>query len=101
MNREGLRRAHLGCASLLLLSCMSAVKWKRTEIEKVRKRASFDLACPADKLKFVELGHDKNALVTTVGAEGCERKATYVYISEGSGWALDVGQIPPNSAPAK
>jgi hypothetical protein len=86
---------------VVLLSCMSSAQWNADQTEKVRKRASFDLSCPSEKLNVVELGRDSSDLVTTLGVEGCEKKATYVYVSEGSGWAMDSGEGKQAVAPAQ
>ncbi len=95
MQREGRTTVWAGVGSLLLLSSMSAVKWNAMATETLRRRASFDLPRAGAKLRIVELGHDKSKRVTTLGVEGCQGKAMYVYIPEVSGWALDVGRMKP------
>ncbi|MDF1563050.1 MAG: hypothetical protein P1V51_08405 [Deltaproteobacteria bacterium] len=46
-------------------------------VEKLRKRAAFDISCPEEKLEVVDLGG------TTRGVTGCEKKATYLWICGG------------------
>jgi hypothetical protein len=49
----------------------------------VRKRASFDLNCPEEKLQIVEVTTDSSGWVKTFGAVGCEQRVAYVRL-EGS-----------------
>ncbi|WP_437737242.1 hypothetical protein [Sorangium sp. So ce1335] len=70
---------------------MNVTQQNAESVEHVRKRASFDLSCAPDKLNIVELGRDGWDRVSTLGVEGCEKKATYVYIGNSS-WALDTGE---------
>lgn len=49
------------------------------------QRAAFDLGCQAEQLQFTCLGPNSNC--NTVGASGCEKKATYVFT--GSEWVMN------------
>ncbi len=49
--------------------------------DNVRKRATFDLNCPADKIQVIEIEPPANTsmgALGTWGARGCGRQATYV-----------------------
>jgi hypothetical protein len=60
----------------------------------LKERATFDLACPDKQITVVELGGD------AYGAQGCGRKASYVYVPQRSTFLLNgvVTQVAP--APA-
>ena len=49
----------------------------------IRQRAAFDLGCPESKIQLVDAGGGG-----TVGALGCGKRASYVYVS-GTGWVLN------------
>ena len=64
---------------ILLAGCVTS----GTMQNEVRKRAVFDLDCPADKVSVVEI-ESPSSLKTgkqgTWGARGCGRQATYVQV---------------------
>ncbi len=56
---------------LFILSILAACTTFQHRTGSVAKRAPFDLKCPAENIKYSELG------VELVGAEGCGNRATY------------------------
>jgi hypothetical protein len=58
--------------ALVLSSCGPSMS-------QLKKRASFDMGCPAEQLTTTPLGG------SSTGVTGCGKQITYVYIS-GSGW---------------
>lgn len=59
---------------------------------KLRVRSAYDLKCPAEQLKLVELtpcGAWKSGMCT-IGVSGCGRQATYVDAVNGAGdWVMN------------
>ncbi len=75
--------------SIAFGSCVHSRRWfvKSSGGKPVlQKRASFDLFCPANQLRFVPLGHP-SLPYEVVGVTGCGRRATYVRIRQI--WLLD------------
>ena len=69
------------------LGCMlvGSSKWfEHRGNAKLAQRASFDLSCPEDELSFSPLDDYK-----TVGVIGCERRATYIYVSDSGTWVMN------------
>jgi hypothetical protein len=68
---------------LLLCGCAAELAAQRQDhVEKLLKRAAFDLSCPKEQLKMTclngnQLGDGEWCL--TAGVEACGHKATYVY----------------------
>ena len=60
------------------------------------KRASFDLSCPKEQVKWTELDSNR----TTYGAAGCGQRATYVYNARTDQWIMnDRASIPSSETP--
>jgi len=70
-------------AFALLAGCVTPVSFDQAR-ERVLLRASFEFACPPDKLKVQELSSDASGPVY-VGVSGCSRRAVYVRLETGSG----------------
>ena len=68
---------------LVLTGCVTSSGMK----EEVRKRATFDLDCPAERVQIVEIESPTNVYQGkqgTWGARGCGRQATYVQLNGSS-----------------
>lgn len=73
--------------------CVTPVSFSQAK-ERVLLRASFEFACPPDKLQVQELASDEAGPVY-VGVSGCGRRAVYVRL-ETSGGALFLNDtVPP------
>jgi hypothetical protein len=58
-------------------------------VDVLEKRAPHDLDCPPEQLTYKDLSG------ATVGVSGCDRRASYKWIS-GAGWVMDsAAQAPP------
>ena len=82
-------------ATLTLGGCASStLNDNATQAGVIRKRASFDLACPEDKLQIVEVTTDSSGWVKTFGAIGCDQRASYVRFERATGpvWNLESAQ---------
>ncbi len=44
----------------------------------VEPRASFEMDCAPDKLKFTDLSSENSLLIDTVGVQGCGKRLVYV-----------------------
>ncbi len=82
------------CALLFLVApsgCGAAIQTANDDSQtSLRKRASFDMGCPADQLEFEPLESYSNGYVTTWGVTGCGSKATYLKASSGQ-WVMNGG----------
>jgi hypothetical protein len=50
-----------------------------SSIEAVRKRAAFEMSCPAESLEVTVLETGNMMRPWTFGAAGCDKRATYLY----------------------
>ena len=85
--------AALGALTLLLASACgphiwSAEGFKRTDEHGGINQASFDMKCPIEQLRIVDL---KSA----VGVEGCGKSATYKWVY-GAGWVANTADFAQN-----
>jgi hypothetical protein len=64
-------------------------KWKDDQAE-IRRRATFEMKCPAADLKLTLLKTEGFAppIPWTIGVEGCGRQAVYTIVY-GTGWVLN------------
>jgi hypothetical protein len=88
-------------ATLMLGGCAGyTLRDNATQAEVIRKRAAFDLACPADKLQIVQVETDSSGWVKTFGAIGCDQRASYVRFERATGpvWNLESAQQMQKSA---
>ncbi|SRR5258706_2604613 len=88
-----LSRCALGALTLLLASACgphiwSAEGFKRTDEHGGINQASFDMKCPIDRLRIIDL---KSA----VGVEGCGKSATYKWVY-GAGWVANTADFAQN-----
>jgi len=70
----------------------------------LRKRASFDLSCPAEQLQLTPFDN------VTSGVDGCSHRATYIWIPEERRWVMNEQGVtnqlqaqpggPPSAPPA-
>jgi hypothetical protein len=84
-----------------LSACFSSTQWNADQVAEIRRRAAFDLSCPADDLEIVEIDRDAHGLVQRLGAVGCGRKVTFVNARSGfaaAKWTLAVGRTGPGRA---
>ena len=61
---------------LVLSLAIASTSCSATMMSVVKRRAAFDLNCPAQSLAVTELGN------RTFGVRGCERQATYLTTGE-------------------
>lgn len=77
-----MRRAVL-LAALSAAGCVTPVSFEQAR-QRVLLRASFEFACPPDKLGVQELSSDAAGPVY-LGVSGCNRRAVYVRLNTGEG----------------
>lgn len=82
-----------GCAAPAQIDGFSVYKeGADQDFTKVRQRASFELSCPADKLKLTILNVTQGGTLgdhaSQIGVEGCEKKAVYVHAPDNS-WLVN------------
>jgi len=68
--------------------------------EKGLDRAAFEMECPKEQLKLVQLNIPLDEPMDSggqVGVTGCGKKAVYVYSS--AGWVANTGSISDQGAP--
>ena len=72
-------------AALLFLgtACVTPITFDQAK-QRVLLRASFEFACPPDKLAVQELSSDEAGPVY-LGVSGCNRRAVYVRLNTGGG----------------
>jgi hypothetical protein len=92
MTRAGL----LGAAALLLSACVTPISFDQAK-QRVLLRASFEFACPPDKINVQELTSDAAGPIY-LGVTGCNRRAVYVRLETGSG-SLYLNDTVPLSDP--
>ena len=83
-------------AGWLHTACWNATQWNGEQLQSVQNRAAFDLSCPKEQVSVVEIEHDPDEGVNTIGASGCGKKATYVNAGGRMAptWAMDSAQNP-------
>ncbi len=71
----------------------------QSDREQLLRRASFDLACAADKLdvKVIEVIGEPQQM-KQVGISGCDQRATYVNLFTNVGWVLNTRNGQPAQA---
>ena len=91
------RRQVFGILGLAVCAgCLaSATQDNAKQAVAVRQRAAFDLACPEDKVQTVVVSTDGSGWAKTIGATGCDHRATYVRANSMSQtWVMDSAQDP-------
>lgn len=91
----------IGCATVITVDGFEV--WQNdydNSKGQVLHRASFDLGCDYHSLK-VRVIHAQQYSVTQMGVEGCGQRAVYVYLPDGSGWALNSDSRPVESQPSE
>ncbi|MEW6433256.1 MAG: hypothetical protein AB1730_17265 [Myxococcota bacterium] len=86
-------RPWLFLASLFAVACVTPVSFDQAK-QRVLLRASFEFACPPDKLAVQELASDEAGPVY-VGVSGCNRRAVYVRLQTASGAMFLNDTVPP------
>lgn len=81
----------VACASFA--ACVTPVSFDQAK-QRVLLRASFEFACPPDKLSVQELASDEAGPVY-VGVSGCNRRAVYVRLQTASGAMFLNDTVPP------
>lgn len=80
----------MGCATIDVNGIKTdAGQWHKDEAA-IRRRASFDLHCAADKLELTLLKTNGFAppIPWAIGVQGCDKQATY-QVAYGSGWVMN------------
>lgn len=78
-----------GCAKPFMVDGNKVSKrWYDTYSEVVRKRAAYDISCPAENLKLVLLNVSEG-YPQTFGVEGCEQKVVYIRPYGSTTWVLN------------
>lgn len=87
-----------GCGKQETFTWVQTGEW--IQIQNLRKRASFDLNCPAEQLKLTPLSSGTN-----MGVEGCSHRATYLYTTvaatergQSYDWVMNTAGGPSNSS---
>src|SRR5262249_4330496 len=86
----GLGVCLVGCATIEVNGIKADEgQWRKDEAE-VRRRASFDLHCPASELQPTLLNTSGSAppIPWTIGVQGCGKQATY-QVAYGTGWVMN------------
>ena len=65
------------------MGCVTPISFDQAK-QRVLLRASFEFACPPDKLGVQELSSDEAGPVY-LGVSGCNRRAVYVRLNTGAG----------------
>jgi hypothetical protein len=95
-----MRSAALALTLTLLFSgCVTPISFAQAK-ERVLLRASFEFACPPDKLSVQELASDGQGPVY-LGVSGCTRRAVYVRLDSAGGALYLNDTAPLNTEPAK
>jgi hypothetical protein len=92
-----MRALALTACALLGAGCITPVSFDQAK-QRVLLRASFEFACPPDKLQVQELSSDEAGPVY-LGVSGCSRRAVYVRLSTGAG-SLYLNDTVPNASDA-
>ena len=87
-------RPLLVAAVLLGAGCVTPITFDQAK-QRVLLRASFEFACPPDKLGVQELSSDEAGPVY-LGVSGCNRRAVYVRLNTGAG-ALYLNDTVPST----
>ncbi len=87
-----MRRAALAVA-LAQLACVTPISFEQAK-QRVLLRASFEFACPPDKLAVQELASDEAGPVY-LGVAGCSRRAVYVRLDTSGGALFLNDTVPP------
>jgi hypothetical protein len=92
-------RLLLVIACALSAGCITPVSFDQAK-QRVLLRASFEFACPPDKLQVQELSSDEAGPVY-LGVSGCSRRAVYVRLNTGAGalYLNDTVPAGPDAAP--
>ena len=69
--------------ALVSAGCVTPITFDQAK-QRVLLRASFEFACPPDKLGVQELSSDEAGPVY-LGVSGCNRRAVYVRLNTGAG----------------
>ena len=69
--------------ALVSSGCVTPITFDQAR-QRVLLRASFEFACPPDKLNVQELSSDEAGPVY-LGVSGCSRRAVYVRLTTGAG----------------
>jgi hypothetical protein len=80
----------IGCATIEVNGIKTDEgQWRKDEAE-IRRRASFDLHCPASDLQLTLLNTNGSAppIPWTIGVQGCDKQATYQVVF-GTGWVMN------------
>lgn len=80
-------------ACLATAACVTPVTFDQAK-QRVLLRASFEFACPPDKLQVQELASDEAGPIY-VGVSGCNRRAVYVRLNTASGAMFLNDTVPP------
>ena len=83
---------------LLGAGCVTPISFDQAK-QRVLLRASFEFACPPDKLAVQELSSDEAGPVY-LGVSGCNRRAVYVRLDTGSGALYLNDTVPPTETRA-
>ena len=78
--------------------CATPVSFDQAK-QRVLLRASFEFACPPDKLGVQELSSDESGPVY-LGVSGCNRRAVYVRLNTGAGALYLNDTVPPTETRA-
>ncbi len=85
-------------AVVFVAGCATPISFDQAR-QRVLLRASFEFACPPDKLGVQELSSDESGMVY-LGVSGCNRRAVYVRLDTGSGALYLNDTVPPTETRA-
>lgn len=83
-------------AVVLAAGCATPISFDQAQ-QRVLLRASFEFACPPDKLGVQALSSDESGPVY-LGVSGCNRRAVYVRLNTGAGALYLNDTVPPTEA---
>ena len=92
-------RASLLAVAVFGAGCVTPISFSQAK-ERVLLRASFEFACPPDKLGVQELASDSQGPVY-LGVSGCNRRAVYVRLDSATGALYLNDTAPMNADPVK
>jgi hypothetical protein len=82
-------------AAIVGAGCVTPVTFDQAR-QRVLLRASFEFACPPDKLAVQELSSDEAGPIY-LGVSGCNRRAVYVRLNTGGGGPLFLNDTVPQT----
>lgn len=76
----------LVAVALMISACYTTKEWRANHFRtNGLPRVTYELDCPESQLKITDISPPDEMVGSTMGVEGCGKRATYVLVS-GHGW---------------